>query len=73
MLIMGKRREEDVLAVLRSYIDCPHCGRYERPTGTVRAPYSNPAPYSFNCCLACERCGYEKAVLHVEREVVTSQ
>lgn len=66
----NRRRAKEVPAIVRGYLDCPNCGRIPRPTGTFSVPRNSPS-YSFPSCLTCEKCGFEEAILYIEREVIS--
>lgn len=68
---MSSQRYDDkdqVMAIFSAYLDCPNCGRIPMPTGTFRVPRDSTS-YSFPACFTCEKCGYEKAILHVEKKI----
>lgn len=58
-------------ARIHAFIECPHCGRIPKPTGEILVALGSDSPDHVHCHFRCERCGSEKALLYLEREIVS--
>ena len=55
-------------AQLKAWVECPKCGRIDKPTYDFRLPAGEVRPMFEKVGLACERCG-ERAYIYVQRTV----
>jgi hypothetical protein len=58
----------DLPAQLKGWIDCPRCGRIEKPTREFRLPKDNAEPMLEKLQFPCQRCGSD-AVFYIQRVV----
>lgn len=69
---MGKQRTyETIPALVHAYVECPHCGRIPRPTGTLLVLAGSDSPDRAHCNVTCDRCGDTRAMLYLERELMS--
>jgi len=55
-------------AQLRAWVECPTCGRIDKPTRDFYLPAGEAGPILEKVRLACERCG-EPAYIYLLRTV----
>jgi hypothetical protein len=69
---MGKELDDDrsVPALCHMYIECPHCGRIPKPDGNLLVPADATGSMPMHVRFPCDRCGYEGAMLYMEREIM---
>lgn len=68
---MSKRPSDGAIpALVHAYVECPHCGRIPKPTGTILTIPGGDAMDRVHCRIPCERCGYTGAMLYLERELM---
>jgi len=60
-----------VPARIQAYIDCPKCGRISKAEAEIMVVPRSGGPNHIHCHLQCERCGSRKALLHIEREILS--
>lgn len=58
-------------ARIHAFIDCPNCGRIPKPAGELMVALGTESPNRVHCRFRCERCGSDKALLHLEREILS--
>jgi hypothetical protein len=59
---------DNVPAEMRAWIECPQCGRIEKPTISVRIPPGIASLKLEKVCVACDRCG-APAMMYLQRAV----
>jgi len=60
-----------VPARIHAFVECPKCGRIPKPTGEIMVRIGIEGPDHVHCHFTCERCGSNKALLHLEREILS--
>ncbi|MGH8318509.1 MAG: tyrosine-type recombinase/integrase [Steroidobacteraceae bacterium] len=60
-----------VPARVRVFVDCPNCGRISKSAGEIMVTLGAESPNHLHCHFQCERCGSHKALLHLEREILS--
>jgi hypothetical protein len=55
----------------RAFVDCPNCGRISKPEAEMMVIQGSDGPDHVHCHFKCERCGSSKALLHLEREILS--
>jgi transcription elongation factor Elf1 len=58
-------------ARIQAYIDCPKCGRISMPEAEMMVALGSDSPSHVHCHFKCKRCGSRKALLHLEREILS--
>jgi len=60
-----------VPARVHAFVDCPNCGRIPKHAGEIMVSLGTESPDHVHCHFVCERCGSDKALLHLEREILS--
>jgi predicted RNA-binding Zn-ribbon protein involved in translation (DUF1610 family) len=60
-----------VPARIHAFVDCPNCGRISKPETEIMVILGSGGPDQVHCHFQCERCGSRKALLHLEREILS--
>ena len=60
-----------VPARIHAFVECPNCGRIAKTDSEILVLVSSAGPNHVHCHLQCERCGSQKALLHLEREILS--
>jgi hypothetical protein len=58
-------------ALIHAFIECPNCGRIRKPPSETMVLLGGEGPERVHCHFRCERCGSPKALLHLEREILS--
>lgn len=59
-----------VPARIHAFVECPNCGRIPKPSGEIMVAPTLESPDHVHCHFTCERCGSNKALLYLEREIL---
>jgi|GEM_PF-2765972 len=59
---------DNVPAEMRAWIECPQCGRIEKPIISVRIPPAIASPKLAKVCVPCDSCGTH-AMMYLQRAV----
>jgi len=57
-------------ARIHAFVECPNCGRIPKPTTEAAVILGTESPDCVHCHFRCERCGSDRALLHLQREIV---
>ena len=57
-------------ALVHAFVECPHCGRIPKPTTDLLVQLGTESPDRVHCHFPCERCGSDRALLYLEREIL---
>lgn len=69
---MSTRTQYDIVpARILAFVDCPNCGRISKPESQITVVLGADTPNHIHCHFKCERCGSRKALLHLERQILS--